>query len=47
MNVTHFIYNEQWADERAPRNRSAFLELVGQVQKTAVKFERSRIAVHA
>lgn len=47
MTVTHFMLNEQWPEDRAPPNRSAFLDLVGQVQKTAAKYEHSRIAVHA
>lgn len=47
MNITHFIYNEIWPEDKIPQNRSAFLELVGQVQKTATKYEHSRICVHA
>ena len=47
VNVTHFMYNEIWPEDRAPLSRTAFLDLVGQVQKTAAKNERSNIAVHA
>lgn len=47
MTVTHFSLNEPWPEERAPKNRSAIIDLVGQVQKNAAKHERSRIAVHA
>lgn len=47
MNVTHFMYNESWPEDRAPQNRSAFIDLVSLVQKTAAKQQRSCTVVHA
>ncbi|CAF1007134.1 unnamed protein product [Brachionus calyciflorus] len=47
MNATHFVLNENWLEDKAPKNKSCILDLVGQVQKTAAKYDKSRIAVHA
>ena len=45
--VILYIFNEQWLEDRAPKSRSAFIDLVCQVQKTVAADENSRIAVHA
>lgn len=48
MTVTHFMLNEPWPEDRAPPNRTAFLDLVENVQKTFANNDySSRIAVHA
>ncbi|RNA36674.1 receptor-type tyrosine- phosphatase epsilon isoform X1 [Brachionus plicatilis] len=45
--VTHFILNEEWPEDSIPSNKACILDLIGQVQKTGAKCERSRVAVHA
>ena len=49
MMVTHFMLNETWSEDRAAPNRTAFIDLVVNVQETIVKkYENAtRIAVHA
>jgi len=36
VNVTQLVYNEPWAESRAPRNRSSFIGLVNHVSHNHV-----------
>ena len=46
VNVTQLVYNEPWAESRAPRNRSSFIGLVNHVQRLAYQQPQSRIIIH-
>lgn len=46
INVTQFMYNEFWPEDRPPLNRSNFTNLINQVSAKSAEYPHSRITIH-